>query len=111
MRRSIGLLVPALLALALLLSPTVAAADEVPGVTGGDLVLAAEGEPTGPLPQDRQQEDNPARDLAGYEDREIQFTWGAAWILLFLGVGGLVTLVGLYYLLVHRPSQQAAEHH
>jgi hypothetical protein len=107
MRRSIGLLVPALLALALLLSPTVAAADEVDR-TGGDRLLAAEaGEPTGPEPQDRLQEDNPARELAGYEDREIQFTWGAAWLLLFLGVGGLATLVGLYYLLVHRPAQQA----
>jgi hypothetical protein len=110
MRRTIGLLVPALLALALLLAPTVALADEAVGASGppaGELVLAAEAEPTGPEPQDRLREDNPARELAGYEDREIQFTWAAAWLLLFLGVTGLVALVGLYYLLVHRPSQQA----
>jgi hypothetical protein len=108
MRRSIGLLVPALLALALLLSPAVAGADEVPPAAGGDLVLAVEGEPTGPEPQERTAEDNPARELAGYEDREVQFTWGAAWLLTFLGVVGLIALVGLYYLLVHRPSREAA---
>jgi hypothetical protein len=109
MRRPIGLLVPALLALALLLSPTVALADEVPTADGGDLVLAVAGEPTGPEPQDRMREDNPARELAGYEDREIQFTWAAAWLLLFLGVTGLIALVGLYYLLVHRPAKEAAD--
>jgi hypothetical protein len=108
MRRSIGLLLPALLALALLLAPAVAAADEGAAGAGGEVVLAAAGEPTGPVPQDRLQEDNPARELAGYEDREVQFTWGAAWILLFLGVTGLIVLVGLYYLLVHRPAQEAA---
>jgi hypothetical protein len=107
MRRSIGLLLPALLALALLLAPAVAAADEVAD-TGAEVTLLAAEEPTGPMPQDRLQEDNPARELAGYEDREIQFTWGAAWILLFLGVTGLLVLVGLYYLLVHRPAQEAA---
>jgi hypothetical protein len=107
MRRPIGLLVPALLALALLLSPTVALADEAPTDAGADLVLAV-GEPTGPEPQDRMREDNPARELAGYEDREIQFTWAAAWLLLFLGVTGLIALVGLYYLLVHRPAKEAA---
>jgi hypothetical protein len=107
MRRSIGLLLPALLALALLLAPAVAAADEVVEVAEGDVVLAAAAEPTGPVPQDRLSEDNRARELAGYEDRDIQFTWGAAWLLLFLGVTGLVVLVGLYYLLVHRPAQEA----
>jgi hypothetical protein len=109
MRRSIGLLLPALLALALLLAPAVAVADEA-GNAGGEVTILAAEEPTGPLPQDRLQEDNPARELAGYEDREIQFTWGAAWLLLFLGVVGLIVLVGLYYLLVHRPSQEAAPH-
>jgi hypothetical protein len=107
MRRSIGLLVPALLALALLLSPAVALADEVPAAVDGDVVLAV-GEPTGPMPKDRLDEDNPARELAGYEDREVQPTWAGAWILLFLGVTGLLVLVGLYYLLVHRPAQEAA---
>jgi hypothetical protein len=108
MRRSIGLLAPALLALALVLAPAVAVAEEVPPTAGGDLVLAVEGEPAGPEPQERTAEDNPARELAGYEDREVQFTWGAAWLLLFLGVVGLTALVGLYYLLVHRPSREAA---
>jgi hypothetical protein len=29
-------------------------------------------------------------------------------LLLFLGVTGLIALVGLYYLLVHRPAKEAA---
>jgi hypothetical protein len=102
MRRTLGLLLPALLAFAVLLSPAAAVADDA-----GEVVLAVEGEPTGPQPQERLSEDNPARDLAGYEDREVQFTWGAAFILIFLGAAGLFVMVGLYYLLVHRPAQEA----
>ncbi|MFA9432557.1 hypothetical protein [Egicoccus sp. AB-alg2] len=105
MRRLLGLLVPVLLLVSLLAAPTVAFAD-TPDTA---IVLAAEaGEPTGPDPAPREQEDNPARTLAGYEDRELQFTWGAAWILLVAGVAGLTVLGGLYYLLVHRPQREAA---
>jgi hypothetical protein len=106
MRRSIGLLLPALLALVLLAAPA-AAADEA-AVSVDEVTVLAVGEPTGPMPKDRLAEDNPARELAGYEDREIPPTWGGAWILLFLGVVGLAALLGLYYLLVHRPAQEAA---
>jgi hypothetical protein len=71
-------------------------------------VLAAEaGEPVGPEPKPRLADDNPARELAGYENPDVPFTWGAAWILTFTGMVGLVLLAGLYYLLVHRPSRGA----
>jgi len=105
MRRLLGLLVPVLLLVGLLVAPSVAFAETAEPT----IVLAAEaGEPTGPEPMPREQEDNAARTLGGYEDRELQFTWGAAWILLVAGVGGLTLLVGLYYLLVQRPQREAA---
>jgi hypothetical protein len=105
------LLAPLLLALAVLLVPTGASAD-VTEVTDDALVLAAEadGEPLGPDPAPRTDLENPARSLAGYEDPEIQFTWAASFILLVVGVVGLVIGLGLWYLLVLRPEkdEQAA---
>jgi hypothetical protein len=101
------ILAPLLLALVLLSAPAAASAD-VLEVPADALVLAAEadGEPLGPEPQPRDQLDNPARSLAGYEDPELQFTWAASFILLVVGVIGLVIGAGLWYLLVMRPEKQ-----
>jgi hypothetical protein len=101
------LLAPLLLLLVLLAAPSAAAAD-ITEVPEDALVLAAEadGEPLGPDPQPRDQLDNPARSLAGYEDPEIQFTWAASFILLVVGVIGLVIGAGLWYLLVLRPERE-----
>ncbi|MEX1156588.1 MAG: hypothetical protein WED12_05425 [Chloroflexota bacterium] len=96
----------ALLAVALLAMPASAAVD---GDEPAAVVLAAASgeEPAGPDPIDREAEDNPARVLGGYEDRDTPFTWGAAWILTFAGVMGLAMFVGLYHFLVRRPAQRA----
>ncbi|GGI07748.1 hypothetical protein [Egicoccus halophilus] len=109
MRRVLGPLVPLLLLVGLLATPVAAFADDG-GDLGATIVLAADAdaEPQGPTPAPRTQEENPARTLAGYEDRETQFTWGAAWILLVAGAFGVTLLGGLYYLLVERPSRQSA---
>jgi hypothetical protein len=103
------ILAPLLLALLLLSVPTAASADVVE-VPADAVVLAAEadGEPLGPDPQPRDQLENPARSLAGYEDPELQFTWAASFILLVLGVVGLVVGGGLWYLLIVRPEKQGA---
>jgi hypothetical protein len=111
MRRLIGLTLPALLALFLLAVPAAALAGDD---GGADVLLAAEAEEGeegedaggGPDPMPRDAEDNPATELGGYGDLDTPFTWGAAFIMLFLGVVGLVALGGLYWLLVHRPSQK-----
>ncbi len=104
------LLAPLLLALALLAAPTAAAADVAPSPADTVILAADAGEPVGPEPQPRDQLDNPARSLAGYEDPEVQFTWAASFILLVVGVIGLVVGAGLWYVLVRRPDrdQQAA---
>jgi hypothetical protein len=95
-----------LLAMMLLVAPVSAFAEDA--ATSDTVVLAAEdGEPVGPNPAERTAEDNPARELAGYEDRELPYTWGAAWILSFAGLVGLVLLVGLYQLLVRGPAQKS----
>jgi hypothetical protein len=108
MRRLSGLVVPALLAFLLLAAPV--AAHAAPDADGTTILLAVEeGEPLGPDPMPRDAEENKARELAGYEDRELQFTWGAAWILALTGLIGLTVAGALYYLLVHKPSQEAAE--
>lgn len=111
MRRRLGLVQVGLVVCALLVAPVTAAsaADERATPTV-DVVLAAEGaeEELGPAPQPRKAEENPARELAGYEDRETPFTWGAAWILTFAGVVGLLLLGGLYQLLVRRPARESA---
>lgn len=105
MRRTLGLALTALLALALLASPVAAQADEV---LAGEAILAVEGEPSGPEPMDRMDPDNPARELAGFEDPEVPFTYYAAFLLSFAGLLGLALLVGLYYLLVKRPSRESS---
>lgn len=71
----------------------------------GGLLLAVDGELLGPDPVPRDAEDNPARDLGGYEDREVPFTWGAAWLLTFLGLGGLATMGLVYWRAVDRPGR------
>jgi hypothetical protein len=71
------------------------------------VVLAVEGGDLGPQPADRLAEDNPARELIGYDDRDIPFTWGAAWILAFTGFMGLGSAALLYRLKVVRPQRQA----
>jgi hypothetical protein len=75
--------------------------------TDGSVVLAVEGEPLGPEPMPRDAEDNPARELGGYEDREIPFTWGAAWLLSFAGLAGVAVMALVYFRAVQRPSGSA----
>jgi hypothetical protein len=90
-----------LAAVLLLATPATAA----PAVDVGAIILAVEGEPLGPDPMPRTAEDNPARELAGYEDLETPFTWGAAWLLTFLALGGLATMGLVYYRAVERPGR------
>ena len=71
-----------------------------------NVVLAAAANDVGPIPADRLAEDNPARELIGYDDRDIPFTWGAAWILAFTGFMGLGTAALLYRTKVVRPQRQ-----
>jgi len=73
----------------------------------GPVVLAVAGD-LGPEPMPRDAEDNPARELGGYEDLEIPFTWGAAWLLTFLGLGGLATMGLVYWRAVDRPGRGKA---
>jgi hypothetical protein len=105
MRRLSGLVLFALLALLVLAVP--ATAQDV-GFDDGAVVLAVEGDegPGGPDPRPYADEENVARDQAGYGELETPFTWGAAFIMLFLGAVGVVLMAGLYWLLVYRPSQQ-----
>jgi len=87
--------------LGLAVSP--AAADD------GRVVLAVDGaDLLGPDPMPRNAEDNPARELGGYEDLETPFTWGAAWLLTFLGLGGLATMGLVYWRAVDRPGRNRA---
>lgn len=75
----------------------------------GRVTLAVEGaELLGPDPMPRDAEDNPARELGGYEDRDTPFTWGAAWLLTFLGFGGLATMGIVYWRAVDRPGRNRA---
>lgn len=104
MRRALVTVLAALLGLALLVTPAVAA----DGGLGS--LLAVTGEPVGPEPMPRLADDNPARELAGYETPETPFTWGAAWILTFTGFVGLAILIGTYELRVRRPRREAASH-
>jgi hypothetical protein len=98
--------IAALVALLVVALPMTAALAE-PAPTADDVVvLAVDEEPVGPEPAQRTDEENPARTLGGYEDPEVPFTWGAAWILAFAGLVGLVLLGGLYQLLVRGPAQR-----
>jgi hypothetical protein len=86
-----------------LVTPAAAAPDE------GSVVLAVDGAGLlGPDPVARDAEENPARELGGYEDREVPFTWGAAWLLTFLGLGGLATMGLVYWRAVDRPGRSKA---
>ena len=100
--RALMLLAAAALAVAALLGAPAAPAS----ATDGAIVLAVDGaELLGPDPMPRNAEDNPARDLGGYEDRDIPFTWGAAWLLTLLGFGGLATMGIVYWRAVDRPGR------
>lgn len=86
----------------LAVTATSAYADDVPQV-----VLAVEGGELGPEPAERLSEDNPARELVGYDDRDIPFTWGAAWLLTATGLMGLAVAAWLYQMKVVRPQKQS----
>lgn len=106
MRRSSALLLAVLAGLLLL--PGVASA-EAPEPVGGDaLVLAVDDEPVGPQPAPRDAEDNPARDLGDYGDRETPFTWFAAWLLAGLGFVGLALMLAFYRFRVLGPQRDQA---
>ncbi|MEX2562019.1 MAG: hypothetical protein WD358_02065 [Nitriliruptoraceae bacterium] len=106
MRRVLGVALATVLLATIIAMP--AAADDA-DVAGESIVLAVDGEGLGPEPQPRLAEENKARELAGYENPDVPFTWGAAWILTFTGMVGLALLIALYWLLVHRPSRRATE--
>lgn len=95
-----------LLALLAALGLTVATA--APAAALDSVVLAVEYGDLGPEPMPRDAENNPARELGGYEDRDIPFTWGAAWLLTFLGFGGLATMGIVYWRSVDRPGRSKA---
>lgn len=105
-RRSTVLLTAALATLlaATLFTTVAASAASATDGAGDAVILAVDGELLGPEPMPRDAEDNPARDLAGYEDRETQFTWGAAWLLTFLGLAGLAVMGLVYFRAVERPG-------
>lgn len=108
-RASLQVLRPVLLlvaatAVALAAALTLAA----PAAASDGVVLAVDYGQLGPEPMPRDAEDNPARELAGYEDRETPFTWGAAWLLTFLGLGGLATMGLVYWRAVDRPGRNGA---
>lgn len=106
MRRTFGLALAALVALAVLAVPAVAD-DEV---TPGEQILAVEDEaPPGPEPMDRNDPNNAARELGGFEDPEVPFTYYAAYLLAFAGSVGLVLMLGLYYLRVQRPQRESSD--
>jgi hypothetical protein len=89
---------------ALLGSAAPAAAAPAPGA----VVLAVSSEPLGPEPAPRDAEGNPAVELGGYEDREVPFTWGAAWLLTFLGLAGLAFMGLVWFRAVDRPRRAPA---
>ncbi|MFO7779830.1 MAG: hypothetical protein R6V28_15885 [Nitriliruptoraceae bacterium] len=94
MRRVTALLLAVLGVLALL--PGLAVADDVLGAAAEVTILAADDAPAGPEPAPRDAEENPARDLGDYGDRDVPFTWGAAWLLAGLGFIGVALLLAFY---------------
>ena len=106
--RLFGLVLSALLAVALLL-PVAASAAPLGDTAGAVVVLAAEEGgpegPQGPEPRDPDDTENPAAP-ANYE---APFLWAASVGLLALAILGTLTLVGLYYLLVVRPRQKTSD--
>lgn len=101
-RRLAGLLLSALLTLAVVLPAAPALAD------AGGLVLAAEAtdgpaEPLGPEPREPNNTENPVAPA----EYEPNFLWGAAIGLLAIALGTALLIGGLYYLLVLRPRQTA----
>jgi hypothetical protein len=100
-------LVALLVATAALAVAAVAGLASPASATDG-VVLAVDYGQLGPEPMPRDAEDNPARELAGYEDLETPFTWGAAWLLTFLGLGGLATMGIVYWRAVDRPGRNRA---
>lgn len=95
-----------LLATVLLVLPP--GADTSAHAATDDLVLAVEEADLGPLPQPREAEGNSARELAGYENQDLMFTWGASILLLGLVVTLMVVGGALWFLLVIRPQKQNA---
>lgn len=110
MRRLSALLVAVFGALVLL--PGLAVADDTPGAPEEPVVdvavLAVDDVPVGPEPAPRDAEENPARDLGDYGDRETPFTWAAAWLLTGLGFVGLVLLLAFYRFRVAPSSKDRA---
>ena len=96
----------AVLAAAVAMGALLATASAASADTG--VVLAVDYSQLGPDPMPRLAEDNPARELGGFEDRETPFTWGAAWLLTFLGFGGLATMGLVYWRAVDRPGRDKA---
>jgi hypothetical protein len=101
MRRLPALVLAVLGLLALLPGLAVAddaiVADDAAEAIDADVtVLAVDDAPVGPEPAPRDAEENPARDLGDYADRDVPFTWGAAWLLAGLGFIGVALLLAFY---------------
>lgn len=107
--RVLIMLAAAVIAFAAVLASGIGTAFAADTAQAGSVVLAVDGAGLlGPEPMPRMAEDNPARELAGYEDLETPFTWGAAWLLTFLGLGGLLTMGIVYWRAVDRPGRNRA---
>ncbi len=106
MRRLLGLVLPALLAVTLLLPA--AAASAAPVAASTSLVLATEANPDAPAPGLEPMDPDDTENPAAPTDYEANFLWGAAVGLFALILLGALSLAGLYYLLVLRPRQRAA---
>lgn len=102
------LLLALAVSLLLLLAPATGAHDAT-AAHADEVLLAVDADDLGPEPQPREADGNAARELAGYEDQELMFTWAASILLLGLVVTLLVIGGGLWYLLVVRPNRQAAD--
>lgn len=108
--RRLTWLAPAAVALTLAAAPATASADLVDDLAPDAVVLAADAETAtlGPDPQPREDPNNQATLLGGYEDPDVQFTWAASFLLLGGVVSAIVVGGSLWYLLVVRPTKRAA---